>query len=170
MNALRILVAITWLVCQLKYDQRTNYVGAKREFVELIKGVDQEYQRTLGYEFVMYVPSPSHMVGVWERQIILLTTIINYILFNILIYSKYSDCHAQRVSKQTQYYNFMKPWLLSTAGHSIKHLHDPTGPESLTYNYFDSEIIVYRPFYIAGTLGLPKIQKILGRFPLKLPR
>lgn len=109
-------------VCQLKYDQRTNFVGAKREFVESIKGVDQEYQPTLGYEFAMYVPSPSHMSGVWE--IILLTTIINYELFNILNCSKYSDCHAQRVSKQTQYYNFedifMKLWLLSTAGHSIE--------------------------------------------------
>lgn len=69
MNALRTFIAIRGPVCQLRCDQGTNFIRARRKFVELLKGMDQERQQPMGCEFVMIVPSASHMGGVWERQI-----------------------------------------------------------------------------------------------------
>ncbi len=42
-------------------------MGARREFSELLKGMDQERLRAISCEFVVNVPSASHMGGVWER-------------------------------------------------------------------------------------------------------
>ncbi len=69
MNALRVFIAIRGPVRQLRCDQGTNFMGARREFSELLKGMDQERLRAISCEFVVNVPSASHMGGVWERQI-----------------------------------------------------------------------------------------------------
>lgn len=52
-NALTKFIAIRGNVRQLRCDQGTNFVGARREFTELIKGMDQErvkafYERSSG--------------------------------------------------------------------------------------------------------------------------
>lgn len=69
MNALRMLVAIRGPVRKLRYDQGKIFMGARIEFSELLKGMDPERQRAIGYEFVMNVLAASHMGGVRERQI-----------------------------------------------------------------------------------------------------
>lgn len=56
-------------VRQLRLDQGTNFIGAKREFLEAVKEIDQECLKQQGCEFVMKLPSASHMGGAWERQI-----------------------------------------------------------------------------------------------------
>jgi len=68
MNALPTFVAIRGPVRQLRCDQGTNFMGARKVFSELLKGIDQECQRAFGCEFVMNVPSASHMGGVWETM------------------------------------------------------------------------------------------------------
>lgn len=44
-------------------------MGARREFSELLKGMEKERVKAFGCEFVTNVPSASHMGGIWERQI-----------------------------------------------------------------------------------------------------
>lgn len=68
-NALRAFIAIRGNVRQLRSDQGTNFIGARREFAELMKGMDGEKVKALGCEFLMNSPAASHMGGVWERQI-----------------------------------------------------------------------------------------------------
>lgn len=43
-NALRVFISIRGPVRQLRCDQGTNFMGARREFSELLKGMDQERQ------------------------------------------------------------------------------------------------------------------------------
>lgn len=68
-NALWCLITIRGNVRQLYSDQGTNFVGAKNEFAELMKGLDPECLKKLGCGFVINPPASSHMGGVWERQI-----------------------------------------------------------------------------------------------------
>lgn len=41
-NLLRVFIAIRGNFCQLQSDQGTNFVGAKREFADPMKGIDGE--------------------------------------------------------------------------------------------------------------------------------
>ncbi|KAK0144674.1 hypothetical protein N1851_017016 [Merluccius polli] len=50
-NALRAFIAIRGSVRQLRSDQGTNFVGARREFAELTKGMSGERVKALGCEF-----------------------------------------------------------------------------------------------------------------------
>lgn len=68
-NALRSFIAIRGSVRQLRSDQGTNFIGAKRESAKLMKGMSRERVKALGCEFVMNPPAASHMGGSWERQI-----------------------------------------------------------------------------------------------------
>lgn len=43
--SLRVFIAIRGNVCQLQSNQGTNFLGAKREFAELMKGIDKEVSR-----------------------------------------------------------------------------------------------------------------------------
>ncbi|KAI3352911.1 hypothetical protein L3Q82_019484, partial [Scortum barcoo] len=67
-NALRVFIAIRGNVRQLRCDQGTNFIGARREFTKLMDGMDQERIKSLGCEFLTNPPAASHMGGVWERQ------------------------------------------------------------------------------------------------------
>lgn len=53
-NALHSFIAIRGKVRQLKSDQGTNFVGARREFTEALKEMDQEeLKEQVGCEFIM---------------------------------------------------------------------------------------------------------------------
>ncbi len=73
-NALRSFIAIRGTICQIRCDNGTNIVGARREFVEALKEMDQEELKELGCEFIMNTPSSSYMGGIWERQIRTITS------------------------------------------------------------------------------------------------
>ncbi|KAL6481772.1 hypothetical protein MHYP_G00098520 [Metynnis hypsauchen] len=126
MNALRTFVAIRGPVRQLRCDQGTNFMGARREFSELLKGMDQERQRAIGCEFVMNVPSASHMGGVWERQIRTIRSILTAMLDK-------SSSRLDTTTLRTFLYETMA--IINSRPLSVEHLHDPTGPEPLTPNH-----------------------------------
>lgn len=58
-NALRAFIAIRGNVRQLRSDQGTNFTGARREFAELLQGMNEERVKALGCEFA-WNPA-SHM-------------------------------------------------------------------------------------------------------------
>ena len=66
---LRSFIAFRGNVSQIQSDQGTNFVGARNEFKELMKEIEQERVTELGCSFVMNPPASCHMGGVWERQI-----------------------------------------------------------------------------------------------------
>ena len=75
-SALRRFVCRRGPIRQLRSDQGTNFVGARRELKAALEEFDHtkirsELQRhdCDWFEFNMNVPSASHMGGVWERQI-----------------------------------------------------------------------------------------------------
>ncbi|KAM7380993.1 hypothetical protein PAMP_004254 [Pampus punctatissimus] len=126
MNALRTFISIRGPVRQLRCDQGTNFVGAKRVFSELLKGLDQEQQRKIGCEFVMNVPSASHMGGIWERQIRTIRSILTVML----------DKSASRLDTTTlRTFLYETMAVINSRPLSVENLHDPTGPEPLTPNH-----------------------------------
>jgi len=119
MNALRTFISITGPVRQLRCDQGTNFVGARRVFSELLKGMDQEQQRKIGCEFVMNVPSASHMGGIWEHQIRTIRSILTVML----------DKSASRLDTATlRTFLYETMAIINSRPLSVEHLHDPTGP------------------------------------------
>ena len=79
-NALRCFISIRGHVRQIRCDQGTNFVGAKREFWITIKDCGKEQLKQYGCEFVLNTPSSSHMGGVWERQIRTIRSFLTAIL------------------------------------------------------------------------------------------
>ena len=75
-QALRRFVCRRGPVRQIRSDQGTNFVGARRELREALEEMDQDRIRVEvlklncdWIKFKMNVPKASHMGGVWERQI-----------------------------------------------------------------------------------------------------
>ena len=126
MNALRTLIAIRGSVRQLRCDQGTNFMGARREFSELMKDMDQEPQKAIGCEFVMNVPSASHMGGIWERQIRTVRSILTAMLDK-------TSSRLDTTSLRTLLYETMA--IINSRPLSIEYLNDPTSPEPLTPNH-----------------------------------
>ncbi|KAI7803965.1 hypothetical protein IRJ41_014094 [Triplophysa rosa] len=125
-NALRAFIGIRGNVRQLRCDQGSNFVGARREFAQLMKGMDLERVKALGCEFLMNPPAASHMGGVWERQIRTIRSVLSAIL----------DQSAQRLdstSLRTFLYEVMA--IVNSRPLTTEHLNDPSGPEPLTPNH-----------------------------------
>lgn len=125
-NALRAFIAIRGNVRQLRSDQGTNFIGARREFTELMKGMEGERVKALGCEFLMNPPAASHMGGVWERQIRTIRSVLTAIL----------DESAQRLdssSLRTFLYEVMA--VVNSRPLTVEHLNDPSAPEPLTPNH-----------------------------------
>ena len=86
-NALRRFLSRRGPIRQLRSDQGTNFVGAKRELKEALKELNGDAVRKEllrnncdWFEFKMNVPSASHMGGVWERQIRTVRNVLSAIL------------------------------------------------------------------------------------------
>ncbi len=126
LNALRCFIAIRGNVSQLHNDQGTNFIGAKREFMELMKGMDQECVKELGCTFVMNPPASSHMGGVWERQIRTVRSVLTSILDQ-------SAARLDTSSLRTFMYEVMA--IVNSRPLSLEHISDPVGPEPLTPNH-----------------------------------
>ena len=140
LNALRCFIAIRGNVSQLRSDQGTNFVGARNEFKELMKGIEQERVKELGCNFVMNPPASSHMGGVWERQIRTVRSVLTSIL----------DQSARRLdssSLRTFLYEVMA--IVNSRPLTTEHLNDPMGPQPLTPNH----ILTMKPSIIAPPPG-----------------
>ncbi len=126
LNALRCFIAIRGNVSQLRSDQGTNFVGARNEFQELMKGIERERVEELGCNFVMNPPSSSHMGGVWERQIRTVRSVLTSILDQ-------SSGRLDSSSLRTFLYEVMA--IVNSRPLTTEHLNDPLGPEPLTPNH-----------------------------------
>lgn len=125
-NSLRAFIAIRGPVRQLRSDQGTNFVGARREFMEALRHMDQECLKQLGCEFVMNIPGASHMGGAWERQIRTVRSVLTSIL----------DQSSQRLdssSLRTYFYEVMA--IVNSRPLTTEFLSDPSGPQPLTPNH-----------------------------------
>ncbi|XP_027895299.1 uncharacterized protein LOC114158186 [Xiphophorus couchianus] len=125
-NSLRTLIAIRGNVRQLWSDQGTNFVGARREFLESVKEMDQENIKQLGCEFVMNPPSASHMGGAWERQIRTIRSVLTSIL-------DHSSKRLDISSLRTYLYEVMA--IINSRPLTTHLLSDPTAPQPLTPNH-----------------------------------
>lgn len=79
--ALRCFISLRGLVCQLRYDKSTNFVGAKNEFKEALKQCDTEALKAFlvdkQCEFTFNAPAASHAGSVWERKIRTIRNVLN---------------------------------------------------------------------------------------------
>lgn len=124
-NALRAFIAIRGNVRQLRCDQGTNFVGAKKEFLHAMKGLDQEEMKTFGCDFLMNTPSASHMGGVWERQIRTIRSVLTAILDQ-------SGKRLDSASLRTFLHEVMA--IINSRPLTTEHLNDPN-MEPLTPNH-----------------------------------
>ncbi|XP_060723378.1 uncharacterized protein LOC132844190 [Tachysurus vachellii] len=125
LNSLRAFIALRGNIRQLQSDQGTNFVGARREFLETVKEMDQESLKQLGCEFVMNPPSASHMGGAWERQIRTIRSVLTSILDQ-------SSRTLDDSSLRTYLYEVMA--IVNSRPITAHLLNDPTGPQPLTPN------------------------------------
>lgn len=125
-NSLRAFIAIRGPVRQLRSDQGTNFVGARRELLEALKDMDQECLKQLGCEFVMNVPGASHMGGAWERQIRTIRSVLTSILDQ-------SSHRLDSSSLRTYLYEVMA--IVNSRPLTTEFLNDPLGPLPLTPNH-----------------------------------
>ncbi|KAL6484158.1 hypothetical protein MHYP_G00062030 [Metynnis hypsauchen] len=125
-NALRTLIAIRGNVRQLRSDQGTNFAGARREFLESVKKMDQEGLKQLGCEFVMNPASASHMGGAWERQIRTIRSVLTSIL-------DHSSKRLDTSSLRTYLYEVMA--IINSRPLTTHLLNDPSSPQPLTPNH-----------------------------------
>lgn len=125
LNSLRAFIALHGNVHQLQSDQGTNFVGARCEFLEAVKEMDQECLKQLGCEFVMNPPSASHMGGAWERQIRTIRSVLTSILDQ-------SSRTLDSSSLRTYLYEVMA--IVNSRPITTHLLNDPTGPQPLKLN------------------------------------
>ncbi|XP_076829473.1 uncharacterized protein LOC143475509 [Brachyhypopomus gauderio] len=138
-NALRSFIAIRGAVRQIRCDQGTNFMGARNEFIEAARGMNQEQVKALGCEFLMNTPSSSHMGGIWERQICTVRSILMSVL-------DHSAGRLDSASLRTFLYEVMA--IINSRPLTTEHLNNPHGPEPLTPNHIltmKSKIILPPP-------------------------
>ena len=73
-DALRRFICRRGPIRQLRSDQGTNFIGARRELKEALEELDQdqiqaELVKSNWFTFKTNLPSASHMGGIWEQQI-----------------------------------------------------------------------------------------------------
>ncbi|XP_023805606.1 uncharacterized protein LOC111946470 [Oryzias latipes] len=125
-NALRAFIAIRGSVRQIRCDQGTNFVGARNEFAEAFKEMDQIKLENLECEFLMNTPASSHMGGVWERQIRTIRSVLSSIL-------EQSAKQLDSSSLRTFLYEVMA--VINSRPLTTDQLCDPSSPEPLTPNH-----------------------------------
>ena len=88
-DTLRQFISRRGPICQLRSDQGTNFVGARRELTQALSETDQQKIKTKlleeqcdWFSFKMNVPAVSHMEGVWERQIRSVCNVLSSLLQN----------------------------------------------------------------------------------------
>ena len=86
-NTLRRFICRRGPVRQLRSDQGTNFIGAKRELREALQSMDQNKisaemlkENCDWITFKMNPPSASHAGGVWERQIRTIRSVLSALL------------------------------------------------------------------------------------------
>lgn len=129
-NALRRFTCRRGPVRQLRSDQGSNFVGAKRELKEAVSEFDdnQIKEELLKNNcdwitFKMNVPSASHMGGVWERQIRTVRSVLSAIL---------EKNGAQLDDESLRTYLCECEAIINSRPLTVTNLNDPSSLEPLT--------------------------------------
>ncbi|KAL7849468.1 hypothetical protein SRHO_G00210910 [Serrasalmus rhombeus] len=129
-NALRCFIAIRGAVCLIKSDQGRNFIGAKNEFKETLKEIDQEKLAAFlvdnQCDFNMNAPYSSHVGGVWERKIRTVRSLLSSTL--TLSLSRLDDS-----SLRTFFYEAMS--IINSRPLTVNHLGDPCSLTPITPNH-----------------------------------
>ncbi len=132
-NVLRRFLARRGPVRQLRSDQGTNLSGARRELKEALAEMNKDKVRSFlverecdWFDFVMNVPSSSHMGGVWERQIRTARNVINALLL---------QAGTQLDEESLQTFLCETEAIVNSRPLTISNLSTPTEAEPLTPNH-----------------------------------
>lgn len=132
-NALRRFLSRRGPVRQLRSDNGTNFVGARRELKEALEEMDESRikeellkSQCDWIKFKMNVPAASHMGGVWERQIRTVRSILSSLLSNN---GKQLDDESLRTLMCEA------EAIVNSRPLTTNHLSDPDSPEPLTPNH-----------------------------------
>ncbi|XP_073234570.1 uncharacterized protein [Porites lutea] len=86
-NALRRFICRRGPVRQMRSDNGSNFIGARRELKEALAEMDRDQVKVEmlkencdWFEVKFNVPSPSHMGGIWERQIRSVRSVLSALL------------------------------------------------------------------------------------------
>ncbi|XP_028412562.1 uncharacterized protein LOC114535455 [Dendronephthya gigantea] len=132
-NALRRFLSRTGPIRQLRSDQGTNFVGAKRQLREALEELDHDKIRQQlqhvncdWFEFNINVPSASHMGGVWERQIRTVRNVLSAIL----------ERNAAQLNHEALL-SFMceAEAIVNSRPLTVEYINDPKSPTPLTPNH-----------------------------------
>ena len=129
-KALRCLIAVRGSVRQLRCDQGSNFIGAKRILEEASQELpDNELRRFLTdnqCDFVFNSPYSSHMGGSWERHIRTIRSILTAML----------NEHSARLDTSTlRTFLYETMAIINSRPLTAQNLNDPLGPEPLTPNH-----------------------------------
>ena len=129
-NALRRFLSRRGPVRQLRSDNGTNFVGARRELKEALEEMDEHRIRNEllksqcdWIKFKMNVPAASHMGGVWERQIRTVRAVLSSLLINNG--AQLDDESLRTLMCETDA-------IVNSRALTINQLSDPNSPEPLT--------------------------------------
>ena len=132
-NALRRFLSRRGPVRQLRSDQGTNFVGARRELREALEEMDhskikEELLKSQcdWIDFKMNVPAASHMGGVWERQIKTVRAVLSSILVSNA--TQLDDESLRTLMCEAESIVNSRPL-------TVNQLTDPDSPEPLTPNH-----------------------------------
>ncbi|CAM1316337.1 Uncharacterised protein r2_g2573 [Pycnogonum litorale] len=89
LNAYRRFVCRRGPIRQLRCDCGSNFIGARNELTEQLNNMDKDLiahellkDKVDFVEFKLNVPHASHMVGIWERNIRTVRSILSTLLYN----------------------------------------------------------------------------------------
>ncbi len=132
-NALRRFICRRGPIRQLRSDQGSNFIGARRELKEALAELDHMQIRSEllknncdWFSFRMNVPSASHMGGVWERQIRTVRSVMSAIL---------DKNGAQLDDESLRTFLCESEAIVNSRPLSMNTLSDPNYPDPLTPNH-----------------------------------
>ena len=132
-NALRRFLSRRGPVRQLRSDNGTNFVGARRELKEALQEMDESRikeellkSQCDWIKFEMNVPAASHMGGIWERQIRTVRSILSSLL---------SNNGTQLDDESLRTLMCEAEAIVNSRPLTTNHLSDPDSPEPLTPNH-----------------------------------
>lgn len=145
-NALRRFISRRGPIRQLRSDQGTNFVGARRELKEALAEMDQQKIKTKlleeqcdWFSFKMNVPAASHMGGVWERQIRSVRNVLSSLL---------QDNGRQLDDESLRTLMCEAEAIVNSRPLTVNQLADPDSPTPLTPNHLltmKSKVILSPP-------------------------
>lgn len=133
LNALRRFICRRGPVRQLRSDQGTNFIGAKRELREALQSMDQSKisaellkENCDWMTFKMNPPSASHAGGVWERQIRTIRSVLSALLEKSASSLDGESFHTLICETEA---------IVNSRPLTVDNLSDPESPSPLTPNH-----------------------------------